>query len=134
MRPSFIEIYLNFAKSIAERSTCSRLKVGCVITSTDFRYVYGIGYNGNVTGMNNYCDSQEVGSCGCLHAEENAIINCTVSRDISKYVFCTHSSCKMCAKRLINMGGVKKLFYMEEYRIRDGLDLLLKADVELIKV
>ena len=74
-RPSFESVYMDFAKAIAHRSTCKRLQVGTVITSTDFRKVLAVGYNGNAAGLPNGCDRDEVGNCGCLHSEENAAIN-----------------------------------------------------------
>ena len=123
-RASFTELYLAMAGMFSRRSTCKRLSVGCVITSTDHRYVYGIGYNGNASGMNNGCDSEEPGKCGCLHAEENAVINCTTQRDVPKNVYCTNLPCKMCAKRLVNLGGVQAVYYLEGYRLTDGLDVL----------
>jgi dCMP deaminase len=124
MRPSFEEIYSNLALDIARRSTCSRLKVGTVITSTDFRRVLAVGYNGNAAGLPNYCDRDEPGNCGCLHSEENAIINCTAPRSEEKIVFVTHLPCVACAKRLINLGGVRKVYYINDYRIRDSVGIL----------
>jgi len=123
-RPSFKSIYMRLALMMAERSTCSRLNVGCVITSADFRYVYGVGYNGNATGLPNSCDREVPGDCGCIHAEENAIINCTVSRSVPKVVFTTHLPCEYCTKKLINLGGVQHLCYHTDYRIKRGLELL----------
>ena len=35
----------------------------------------------------------------------------------------------MCAKRLVNLGGVAKLFYANDYRLREGLDILRAAGV-----
>src|SRR5438045_9297255 len=109
-RPSFENIYLQLAKTLAARSTCKRLQVGTVITSTDFRKVLAVGYNGNATGLPNHCDRDEVGNCGCLHSEENAVINCDAPRFIEKIVFVTHLPCVACAKRLINLGYVKKIY------------------------
>jgi dCMP deaminase len=129
-RPSFKSIYMRLALMMAERSTCSRLNVGCVITSVDYRYVYGVGYNGNATGLYNGCDSKEPGKCGCLHAEENAVINCTAPRDAPKVVFTTNLPCPMCSKRLINMGGVQLVYYHRDYRIRDGLQHLRTAGIK----
>ncbi|MBY0472018.1 hypothetical protein K2X30_12705 [bacterium] len=129
-RPSFHKIYLDLAKVLAERSTCVRLQVGTVITSTDFRKVLAVGYNGNATGLPNKCDREEPGNCGCLHSEENAVINCDAPRNVEKYVFVTHLPCVACAKRLINLGNVKKVFYAQEYRIRDSIDLLKSVGIE----
>lgn len=131
-RPSFEEIYMNLAYSLADRSTCKRLSVGAVITSTDYRYVYAIGYNGNASGMQNCCDRDEIGNCGCLHAEDNAVINCTCSRETPKIVFVTVNPCVMCAKRLINMGNIKKVYYSEPYRLSDSLLILEQAGIEVI--
>lgn len=125
---------MDLAKSLAERSTCSRLKVGTVIVSTDYRKVLSWGYNGNASGLTNKCDTDEPGNCGCLHSEENAIINCDVSRDIPKFVFITHMPCKMCAKRLINLGNVVQVFYNQEYRDSSGIGLLLEAKIAVAYV
>jgi dCMP deaminase len=123
-RPSFKSIYLSLAKVLAQRSTCARLQVGTVITSTDFRKVLAVGYNGNASGLHNGCDRDEAGNCGCLHSEENAVINCDAPRFTEKYVFVTHLPCVQCAKRLINLGNVKGVFYGDDYRIRDSIELL----------
>lgn len=128
-RPSFEQIYLNLARALAERSTCRRLRVGTVITSTDYRKVLAVGYNGNATGLPNRCDRDEAGNCGCLHSEENAVINCDAPRQVEKIVFVTHLPCVQCAKRLINLGNVKAVFYGEEYRIKDSLDLLRSVGI-----
>lgn len=129
-RPSFVEIYLKLAFALSERSTCRRLHVGAVITSTDFRKVLAVGYNGGASGLKNDCDSDEPGKCGCLHAEENAVINCDSPRVFEKYAFVTHLPCVMCAKRLINLGNVRKVWYVEPYRITDSLKLFNEAGVE----
>jgi dCMP deaminase len=128
-RPSFESIYMELAKTLAKRSTCYRLQVGTVITSTDYRKVLAVGYNGNATGLTNGCDRHEPGNCGCLHSEENAVINCDSPRFIEKIVFVTHLPCIACAKRLINLGNVKKVIYGEEYRIRDSIDLLTSVGI-----
>ncbi len=135
-RPSFESIYLNLARSLADRSTCRRLNVGTVITSTDYRKVLAVGYNGNATGLANVCDREEPGNCGCLHSEENAVINCDSPRHVEKIVFVTHLPCVACAKRLINLGNVTQLYYGEDYRTRDSIELLKSVGipVDLIEI
>jgi len=130
-RPTFEKIYLELASKLAERSTCKRLKVGTVITSTDYRKVLAVGYNGNATGLHNGCDREEPGNCGCLHSEENAVINCDSPRHVEKVVFVTHLPCIQCAKRLINLGNVKKIFYATEYRIKDSIAVLQSVGIEI---
>ena len=134
MRPTFENIYLGLAFSLAQRSTCKRLKVGTVITTTDFRKVLAVGYNGNATGLPNTCDRDEAGNCGCLHSEENAVINCDTPRHVEKYVFVTHLPCAACAKRFINLGNVRKVFYTTEYRKKDAEDLFAQVGIALEKL
>jgi len=130
-RPSFEEVYMQFAETIARRSTCARLAVGTVITTTDYRKVLAVGYNGNASGLSNNCDREEPGNCGCLHSEENAVINCDAPRHTEKFVFVTHLPCAACAKRLINMGNVKKVIYKNDYRKTCSLDLLESVGIEV---
>lgn len=133
-RPSFEEVYMDFAVAISKRSTCKRLQVGTVITTTDFRKVLAIGYNGNASGLPNCCDREEPGNCGCLHSEENAVINCDSPRLIEKFVFVTHLPCVMCAKRLINLGNVRRVIYKEDYRLRDSIRILRMAGIEVFQL
>jgi dCMP deaminase len=133
-RPSFESIYMRLAYSLAERSTCRRLKVGTVITSTDFRKVLAVGYNGNASGLPNDCDRDEAGNCGCLHSEENAVLNCDSPRYVEKLVFVTHLPCVMCAKRLINMGNVRTVYYAETYRLPDSLNVFEQGRIEVVRL
>ncbi len=133
-RPSFESVYMNFAKEISRRSSCHRLQVGTVITSTDFRKVLAVGYNGNAAGLPNGCDRDEVGNCGCLHSEENAVINCDSPRFVEKYVFVTHLPCMACAKRLINLGNVKKVFFDTDYRKRESIEAMITAGIQIFKI
>lgn len=131
-RPPFNDIYMRLALMMAERSTCARLNVGCAIVSADYRQVLAIGYNGGAAGGPNDCDrhgDEAVGNCGCIHAEQNAVINCTSQRSVPKIVYCTHLPCVLCAKFLINLGGVQRVFYSTDYRIRASLDWFEHASI-----
>ncbi|MEJ7727811.1 MAG: deaminase [Polyangiaceae bacterium] len=130
-RPTFQRIYLDLAHALSKRATCLRLQVGTVITSTDYRKVLAIGYNGNATGLPNQCDRAEPGNCGCLHSEENAVINCDAPRSTDKIVFVTHLPCVMCAKRLINLGNVRDVYYDLDYRLKDSLQLLEQVGIRV---
>ena len=131
-RPSFEEIYMDLAFRLARRSTCVRKNVGTVITSVDYRKVLAVGYNGNASGLANQCDRpDEKGNCGCLHSEENAVINCDSPRQTPKIVFVTCQPCAACAKRLINLGGVKKVYFGQEYRTKDSTDMFKEVGIEI---
>jgi deoxycytidylate deaminase len=43
----------------------------------------------------------------------------------------THLPCVQCAKRLINLGNVKKVYYGQDYRIRDSIELLKSVGIEV---
>lgn len=133
-RPTFENVYMNFAEQIATRSTCSRLQVGTVITTPDFRKVLSLGYNGNAAGLPNGCDREEPGNCGCLHSEENAVINCDSPRHVEKIVFVTHLPCAMCAKRIINLGNVVKVIFKNAYRTRDSVALLNRVNIPVYQL
>jgi dCMP deaminase len=109
------------------------MRVGCAIVTPDFRKVLAVGYNGNASGLPNECDSDEVGACGCVHAEANAVVNCDVPRSTEKIVFATHLPCVACGKLLINLGGVKKVIYLNDYRIRTSLENFKKVGIETEK-
>lgn len=134
MRPSFEEIYMGVAEKMSQRSECERLQVGAVITSTDFRQMYACGYNGTASGISHDKCTGEEGACTCLHAEINLCINNTAPRYIDKYVFVTHLPCVMCAKALINLGNVKRIYFKTPYRDNAGEYLLLAARIELKQV
>ncbi len=121
---------MKMAFELAKRSTCDRLQVGTVISSVDFRRILAVGYNGNATGLKNGCDRAEQGNCGCLHSEENAAINCVEPRDTEKIVLVTHLPCVQCAKRLLNLGGVQKVYYANEYRVVDSLEIFRATGIE----
>lgn len=121
---------MNLAEQLSQRSTCSRLSVGSVITTEDFRQVLAVGYNGNAAGLPNRCDHENT-PCGCLHSEDNLVVNCYSERTIPKIVFVTHLPCVMCAKRLINLGGVKKVWYRNEYRTKDSIELFNTVGIEI---
>lgn len=130
-RPTFEDVYMKFADLISLRSTCKRLNVGTVITTMDYRKVLAVGYNGNASGLANRCDRDEPGNCGCLHSEENAIINCDSPRETQKYVFVTHLPCPACAKRLINLGNVQKVVYRTRYRNTASLEILKSVGIRV---
>ena len=133
-RPTFEHIYMNLAFDLSRRSTCRRMKVGCAIVSPDFTRVIAVGYNGNVPGGANDCDvhgPDAVGRCGCLHAEENAIINCDVPKETPKVLLCTHLPCVMCAKRIVRVGGVQRVIYATEYRNQDAVNILRERGIEV---
>jgi len=92
-----------------------------------------IWYNGNATGPPNCCDRDESKNCGCLHSEENAVIHCDATRETKKYFYVTHSPCIACAKRIINLGNVVRVTYLEDYKGGESLALLNSVGIGTVK-
>ncbi|MDC0160347.1 deaminase [Gemmatimonadales bacterium] len=126
-RPPLFEVYMRMAEELAKRSTCARLRVGTVITDACLEHVVAIGYNGNVRGFPNQCDSDKAGKCGCIHSEMNALVK-SPGHLRDKVAFITASPCVMCAK-LIIQANISHVFFRERYRDPAGLDILETAGV-----
>jgi len=126
-RPPLYEVYMRMAEELAKRSTCARLQVGTVITDAHLENVVAIGYNGNVRGFPNRCDSDEAGRCGCIHSEMNALVK-SPGHLRNKVAFVTASPCVMCAKLMVQ-ASVSHVFFRERYRVGAGLDVLDRAGV-----
>ena len=124
------EVYMRMAEELAKRSTCLRLQVGTVITTSDLTQVLGIGYNGNARGLPNRCDTTTPGACGCIHSEQNALIKAGAQQP-GKVMFVSASPCVMCAKMAIN-ANVARVYYREAYRDPAGLDVLRQGGVEVV--
>jgi dCMP deaminase len=129
-RPAMTELMMQVAHLMASRSTCLRLHVGCVITDIGMTTIYSIGYNGNYRGGPNECDRSDVGDCGCLHAEDNALVKLrTEAKNLM--LFTTHSPCPACAKRIVNQGSIRSVWYGTEYRDATCFQILRAGDVSL---
>ena len=124
--------YLRMARIWAENSYCKRRQVGALIVKD--KSIISDGYNGTPSGFENICeDEQGVTKKYVLHAEANAITkvaarpnNCSGAT-----VYVTASPCIECAK-LIIQAGIKRVVYSEEYHLRDGVELLQHAGVEVL--
>ena len=127
-RPTLPQIFGQFARLVATRSTCKRLNVGSVVTNGDFTRVLAIGYNGNARGLPNTCDRDEAGNCGCIHSEINALLKLDYTEP-EKIMFITDSPCVACSKAIIN-AGIQHVYYLREYRVSTGLGLLRGAGIE----
>ena len=116
----------------AENSYCVRRKVGALVVKN--KMIISDGYNGTPSGFENVCeDENNVTKPYVLHAEANAITKLARSHNSSDgaTMYITASPCIECAK-LIIQSGIKRIVYGENYRLRDGLDLLERAGIETI--
>ncbi len=130
----FDKSYMEMAFVWAENSYCQRRKVGALIVKN--RMIISDGYNGTPAGFENICEEENnTTKPYVLHAEANAITKVAKSNNSSEgaTLYVTDSPCMECSK-LIIQSGIKRVVYTREYRIIDGLDLLKRAGIELVKL
>lgn len=134
-RPSWDEYFLQIAFTVAQRSTCDRARVGCVLVRD--RRILTTGYNGAPAGLP-HCDDvghlMVDGHCvRTLHAEQNALIQAALhgvgTEGATAYV--THQPCLTCAKMLIN-AGVRRVVYAGNYPDNHSRQFLEAAGVALV--
>jgi len=148
-RISKVDTYLNCAEVFAYRSTCIKRKYGAVIVKDDV--VISTGYNGAPRGFENCCDlgacprmerdmhqGDGYGICRAVHAEANALLNCSRQQTIGADLYLTgvnpsdnsiHKAkpCPLCARTIIQ-AGIRNVYL----RVGDGADNYeVKAATEL---
>jgi len=120
IRKSWDVYFLEIALKVAERSTCSKAHVGCVLVKD--KRIIATGYNGSIYGLD-HCDDvghllNAEGRCiRTIHAEQNALIQC------AKYgvqvegaiAYVTHEPCETCSK-LLNQASVTRIVYAIPYK------------------
>lgn len=117
-RPSWEEYFIDIAEKVSTRSTCTRLKVGCVLVAEDNR-ILATGYNGSPKGMphciDDGCLKNDQGRCiRTVHAEINAILSVDPESRKNSTLYCTHEPCEHCTKSIIQ-AGIKKVVYKHSY-------------------
>lgn len=130
----FDNSYMEMAAVWAANSYCKRRKVGALLVKD--RMIISDGYNGTPSGFENICEDENgITKPYVLHAEANAITKVAKSGNSSNgaTLYVTASPCIECAK-LIIQAGIKRVVYRDEYRLTDGIDLLRRAGVEVVKV
>ena len=124
--------YLRMAKIWSGNSYCKRRQVGALVVKD--KMIISDGYNGTPSGFENVCeDESNITKPYVLHAEANAITKLARSSNNSdgSTLYVTASPCIECAK-LIIQAGIKRVVYGEEYRLGDGIDLLKRANVQVL--
>lgn len=138
----FKSYFMKVAKLAAENSYSRRAKVGAIIVR-DGRII-STGWNGQPRGFDNCCEKEIVLPSGeraletlptVIHAEMNALFWCSKTEIISdnSELYVTLSPCVNCALGIIQC-GIKKVYYLDEYRDTSGLELLKKCGIELEQV
>lgn len=120
------DYFMQITYLVAERSTCTRRKVGAIAVKD--KRILATGYNGAPSNVAHClevgCLREQLGVpsgqrheiCRGLHAEQNVIIQAAI-HGISltgSEIYCTTQPCLICTKMLINC-GVRAVYYAEPY-------------------
>lgn len=125
-RPTWDEVWMRMADTMAERSKCTRAQVGCVIVSKD-QTVLSASYNGPPPNYpadgscSSWCPRARgeggLGStydnCPSVHAEANGVSRADHSRIHGATAYVNRASCVTCAK-LLAAAGITRLVHRVE--------------------
>ena len=118
MRKDWDKYFMDIACEVRGRSTCPRLKVGAVVVKDN--RIKGTGYNGSPSGMD-HCDDvgcmmRENHCVRTIHAEVNALLECSPEERKGATIYVTARPCAECSKLIIN-SGIKRVVYAQDYHI-----------------
>jgi dCMP deaminase len=112
LRPSWDTYFLSLCTLASLRSNCMKRRVGAVLVRNN--RVLSTGYNGTPRGLTNCaeggcsrCNGGAAGGtaldeCLCLHAEENALLECGRERHVHAYVVQSRLSKRVSEKSSTN--------------------------------
>ena len=119
-RPSWDQVWMDVADTIAKRSRCSRAQIGAVLVSANQR-IASTGYNGPAATLDvegdcvDWCPRAQgivpldnlYDTCPSIHAEANALLYVDRSRIEGGTIYITDVACLQCAKLVSNSGVTK---------------------------
>jgi dCMP deaminase len=128
-RPTWDEYFMATAWLMASRSSCQRLRVGCVIVSGGQHpnRIVAAGYNGFLPGAPHTSRVRDGHEQATVHAEQNAISD-AARRGIplqGSTIYITHFPCINCAK-ILTASGICLIKYRKDYKN----DLMVAAILE----
>lgn len=137
-RPGWDEYFMYEAIYIATRHSCLKRGVGAVIVKD--KRVLGTGYNGAACGIKNcleldYCYYEDLARkefeknggnledikekfkiyCQAVHAEANAMSQCTRDEARGSFLFITNLPCPRCTQDIIITHGVRQVNVWKSY-------------------
>lgn len=142
LRPSWDQYFMELASLAAQRSNCMKRRVGCVLVRE--KRVISTGYNGTPRGLKNCGDGGcprcneglgsgvGLGTCLCLHAEENALLEAGRERiREGAILYCDTCPCLTCSIKIAQV-GISEVVYSQGYSM-DGetADVFKQAGVRL---
>ncbi|KAI0304563.1 cytidine deaminase-like protein [Russula brevipes] len=125
LRPSWDSYFMTLASLASMRSNCMKRRVGAILVRN--KRIVATGYNGTPLGLANCneggCAScnglNGGGSCLCLHAEENALLEAGRERVSGATLYCNTCPCLTCTVKIVQT-GVKEVVYNLSYKVDDA--------------
>ncbi|BFZ57986.1 Deoxycytidine monophosphate (dCMP) deaminase [Savitreella phatthalungensis] len=141
LRPSWDAYFMSLASLASLRSNCMKRRVGCVLVREN--RVVATGYNGTPRGVTNCneggcerCNSGTaggvgLGTCLCLHAEENALLEAGRERISGGgggkvKLYCNTCPCLTCSVKIAQV-GVDEVVYNMAYSMDAATAKLLRS-------
>jgi len=133
-RPTWNEYFKKLTILTASRSSCLRLKVGCILVKDN--RIISQGYNGYLASCPHDFIMRDGHNVATIHAEQNAITDCA-KRGVScegASAYVSHYPCFTCLK-LLCASGIKIIYYIDDYN-NDELVLQLSkiAGINIQKI
>ncbi len=139
------DYFIHITYLVAQRSTCTRRKVGAIAVKD--KRILATGYNGVPSGIRHClevgCLREQMGIpsgqrheiCRGLHAEQNVIIQGALHGMHlgGAEIYCTTFPCVLCSKMLINC-GISHIYYVEYYPDTLALEMLKEAGITLTQL
>ncbi len=133
-RLNWDEYFAKIVSVTAERSSCHRLHVGCLLVKNN--RIISQGYNGHLPGCKHESIVRNNHEQATVHAEQNAICDCA-KRGVScegATAYVTHYPCIICS-RLLLASGIKQIRYLEDYKNDELVKYFCnQLNVQLIKL
>lgn len=139
--------YMKICETLSNLSECLRTnrKFGAVLVDPQSNTIIATGYNGYIRGGTTHCGGE--GVClrerrnipsgermeiGCIHAEENVLINASRQgiSTVGAWLFLNGEPCALCSRRLVQSGIKKVILQKSDYPVT-GTSLLIENGVEV---
>jgi dCMP deaminase len=133
-RPSWDEYFKSIVTLTATRSSCERLKVGCLFVKSN--RIIAQGYNGYIAGCQHKMILKDNHNIATIHAEQNTITDCA-KRGVSCdecIAYISHYPCYNCMKLMVS-SGICTIKYITDYK-NDPLveELAQEANINISKI
>ncbi len=123
--------FMKMAANLSKLSYDPKHQVGSLIIKNDWTEINSMGYNGNYQGAPNKRDSLDSGKSNFIHAEMNALLLSTLSREeAEKYtIYVTMTPCETCSRLIVNK-GIKNVIVLKHYQnCGDSLEVFKNANI-----